>query len=604
METRKWYVSILLLGLITLFSFFGCSGKKKGFLPLLALVAMDDDGSSSGQTSDEDLLSTSTSQVGTAESGSTSESIGPYSANVPGGLNVTGSSAGDFTGITYYAGDGHEATGFLSTVPDGGTTNSTDLSVNLITQMVSDASIATADVVSANTINNADGNTSIYNIAITTTSAMTVSDLGNILAKQLGLSTENILVTQPNESSSAEFRVVMQVTFSNTTDEVMGVGISTESNYTSNEAVLTGFLDGTNIIGSGSDNLTKNDSFIAKGNPKVDIVWVVDNSGSMKEEQGAVIANAGAFFTQLNNKNLDFRLAAITTDSEKIVFSGNSKKPPRTGWTTAADGSTAFVNNVSAGLKGSGTEAGIWFAEKSITTGTVVPRSGASLVFVMLSDEGDQYECKQNKTSPNNSVATPCGNPPANAFDPNNNIFKDNGYKVYAIIGLNSAGQPSTCSGSGTKAAAKNNGWPGYYNLSQATGGMAGTICSNDYSQLLNSIVSQAAAAASSYKLTYIPMSSTMVVKKNGVTVPKDSTNGWMYNASNNSIVFSGTAFPSVNDVVVVAYEYSPSAQAQANHKGSLYAYLSGNNTVGMLFALFILVAGVSMGYLIKRRYA
>jgi hypothetical protein len=588
--------------LIASLSFFGCSGKKKGFLPLLSLVALNDDGSSSGQTSDEDLLSTSTSQVGTAESGSTSESIGPYTANVPGGLNVTGSSAGDFTGITYYAGDGHEATGFLSTVPDGGTTNSTDLSVNLITQMVSDASIVSADVVSANTINNADGNTSIYNIAIKTTSAMTVSDLGNILAKQLGLSSENILISQPNESSSTDFRVVMQVTFSSTTDEFIGVGISTESNYASNEALLTGFLDGTNIIGSGSDNLTKNDSFIAKGNPKVDIVWVVDNSGSMKEEQGAVIANAGAFFTQLNNKNLDFRLAAITTDSEKIVFSAKNK-PSRTGWTTAADGSTAFVNNVSAGLKGSGTEAGIWFAKESLVKNTVVPREGASLIFVMLSDEGDQYECKQNKTSPANT-ATPCGNPPANPFDPNNNIFKDNGYKVYAIIGLNSAGQPAKCSGSGTSATTKNNEWPGYYNLSQATGGMAGTICSNDYSQLLNSIVSQAAAAASSYVLTYIPMSSTMVVKKNGVTVPKDSTNGWMYNASNNSIVFSGTAFPAVNDVVVVAYEYSPSAQAQAQNKGSLYAYLSGNKGFGVMFALFILVAGVSMGYLIKRRYA
>ncbi|MCB1192482.1 MAG: VWA domain-containing protein [Leptospiraceae bacterium] len=596
METRKWYVSILFLGLIALFSFFGCKKKKKGFLPLLSLVALNSDGSSSGQTSgsDEDLLSASTSQVGTAESGSSSQAIGPYTANVPGGLNITGSSAGDFTGITYYAGDGHEATGFLSTVPDGGATNSTILSTNLITQMVSDASIVSADVVSANTINNADGNTSIYNIAIKTTTAMTVSDLGNILAKQLGLSSENILVTQPNESSSTDFRVVMQVTFSNTTDEVIGVGISTESNYTSNEAILTGFLDGTNIIGSGSDNLTKNDSFIAKGNPKVDIVWVIDNSGSMKEEQGAVIANAGAFFTQLSNKNLDFRLAAITTDNHAIVKTTN---PKRTGWTTASDGSTAFVNNVNAGLKGSGKESGIWFAEKSITSGTVVPRSGASLVFVMLSDEGDQYECYKNNKS-DNGTATPCG-----AADFDNKNFKDNNYKVYAIIGLNSAGQPAKCSGSGTSAGTKNNEWPGYYNLSQATGGMAGTICSNDYSQLLNSIVSQAAAAASSYVLTYIPMSSTMVVKKNGVTVPKDSSNGWMYNASNNSIVFSGTAFPAVNDVVVVAYEYSPSAQAKANNKGSLYAYLSGNKGFGVMFALFILVAGVSVGYLIKRRY-
>lgn len=596
MKTKKWFYSVLVLGMIIFLGILGCSGKKKGFLPLLAIAAMDDDGSS-GQTNDEDLLSSS-SQAETASSGSQSLAIGSYTANIPNGIVVNGEASGDFTGITFYAGNGYEATGFLSTVPDGGNTNSTDLGATLISQMLANGNINTANVVSANTINNADGNTTLYQIAVNTNTAMTVSELGNVLAQQLGLSTEDILITQSNEIASNDFRLVMQVTFSNTTEEVIGIGISTENNFINNEAVLVTFFDGTNIVGSTSETLSKTDGFVAKTDPKVDIVWVVDNSGSMKEEQGAVISNAGEFFNQLSNKHLDFRLAAITTDNEKIVFPGNSKIPPRTGWTSASDGSQAFVNNVNAGLKGSGTESGIHFAEKAINTGTVVPREGASLVFVMLSDEGDHYACYHGGSVQN--AADPCNG--GTDFDPNNNVFKANGYKVYAIIGLNSSGQAAKCTGSGTSATTINNQWPGYYNLAQATGGMAGTICSNDYSQLLNSITNQAAAAASSYVLSHIPMSSTVVVKKNGEVVPKDSNNGWMYNSSNNSIVFSGTSFPKVGDIILVNYEYSSESQAAYGEKSSLFAYLSANNSARLWIALLIVISGISISILLKRK--
>ncbi len=47
---------------------------------------------------------------------------------------------------------------------------------------------------------------------------------------------------------------------------------------------------------------------------KIDILWVIDNSNSMCEEQDALTANFQTFINGLADINADFRLAVITTD--------------------------------------------------------------------------------------------------------------------------------------------------------------------------------------------------------------------------------------------------------------------------------------------------
>lgn len=56
---------------------------------------------------------------------------------------------------------------------------------------------------------------------------------------------------------------------------------------------------------------------------KVDILWVVDNSGSMKNEQEALANNFEIFINDFIDRNLDFNMAVTTTG--KII--GNSKNP-------------------------------------------------------------------------------------------------------------------------------------------------------------------------------------------------------------------------------------------------------------------------------------
>jgi hypothetical protein len=128
-----------------------------------------------------------------------------------------------------------------------------------------------------------------------------------------------------------------------------------------------------------------------------------------------------------------------------------------------------------------------------------------------------------------------------------------------------STGLPGTCqskNASGvvvTSAMTTNNTDPDYFNLAKATGGSSSSICSTDYSSILENIATQSAAASSSYVLTRKPLSSSIQVKIAGVTISQNATNGWMYNSSSNSIVFSGSAWPDAGKAIEVIYKYDSS---------------------------------------------
>jgi hypothetical protein len=61
---------------------------------------------------------------------------------------------------------------------------------------------------------------------------------------------------------------------------------------------------------------------------RVDILWVVDNSGSMCEEQADLRANFGRFARQLQERGLDFQMAVITTDMMNPAQSGRFQNVP------------------------------------------------------------------------------------------------------------------------------------------------------------------------------------------------------------------------------------------------------------------------------------
>src|SRR5690606_26393323 len=55
-------------------------------------------------------------------------------------------------------------------------------------------------------------------------------------------------------------------------------------------------------------------------NVKIDILWVIDTSGSMQEEQDQLAANFGSFISGFVSKNYDFRIAVTTTAAWRSLY--------------------------------------------------------------------------------------------------------------------------------------------------------------------------------------------------------------------------------------------------------------------------------------------
>jgi hypothetical protein len=545
----------------------------------------------------------------TTTSGSTTQTVAGYDVNLPSGTTTTTTPTGDFDGITYQ-GDPAEVAGFVSSVNYAGTPGCTNFGAFLLNSMASDTPdlINNWSQISAPVIGTNPNCSIVYDLALSTKTSTTVTGLSNHLISVIGASVPGGTVTGfpvsgASEQAATAFRVIIQATYSTTGAEIVAVGVSRADNYSANQSVITSLINGTSIVPAGSTILAKTDGFTGAADPKVDFVWVVDNSGSMEGEQESVINNSLVFFDKLNGKHLDFRLGVIATGSRGS--SSNTMNPSGEKawelWGTSQDGTkwvykndtsaaNTFQGNVqSVTINGSGDESGIFFAERALgvtqdiksarvnggsnpVSPTIVKREGAKLIFVMLSDEGDGYNLYSNS-----------------AFNVSNNIFTQNDMRVYSIIGLHDGslansgvnlGEPGRCdsnpsNSNAPKATNSNNTNRNYFDLAAATGGSSASICTTDYSAILDNIATQAAAASSSYVLTKVPIASTIVVKNNGSVVPQDTTNGWQYNSSSNSIVFSGSAWPAAGANIEVSFSYLEGSGAmRMGEEQTLTAYL------------------------------
>src|SRR5437868_2296854 len=55
-------------------------------------------------------------------------------------------------------------------------------------------------------------------------------------------------------------------------------------------------------------------------NGQIDVLWVIDNSGSMAPFQTNLTSNFNSFISNMNTKGYDFRLAVTTSDAYMAVL--------------------------------------------------------------------------------------------------------------------------------------------------------------------------------------------------------------------------------------------------------------------------------------------
>ena len=106
------------------------------------------------------------------------------------------------------------------------------------------------------------------------------------------------------------------------------------------------------------------DTYSQQAASKIDVLWVIDDSGSMAPRQENLAKNFQAFIDVFAKGSIDFRLAVTTTDIFKVR--GQLKGSPRILTPSTPNLLAAFSNNVKVGTLGSPYEAGLQAAQLAL----------------------------------------------------------------------------------------------------------------------------------------------------------------------------------------------------------------------------------------------
>ena len=251
-----------------------------------------------------------------------------------------------------------------------------------------------------------------------------------------------------------------------------------------------------------------------------DILFIIDNSCSMADEQANLANNFSAFAAGLTLLELDFQIAVITTDNPQ--FRGDIIT------NDTSDIEAEFIAQSAAGTSGSGNEMPTEMAYQATQSGADAGpgsdflRDDSILSMIFVSDEPDSSPMSwADYLAHFESLKTDSDDVVAHAI---------------------SGDYPTGCGG----ASFTNN----VYELTVATGGLFLSVCATDWSSHLESLVEASAPDLSSFELTAWPVPETIVVAIDGVTV----TSGWSYNGADNTVDFEETSVPEGGATIEIEY--------------------------------------------------
>lgn len=307
---------------------------------------------------------------------------------------------------------------------------------------------------------------------------------------------------------------------------------------------------------------------VSRTQVKVDILWVIDNSGSMETSQQNIANNFQSFIEKFQQTNFDYQMAVTTTDA----YRSNLVSDPNQAYTLARfrDGTDAtshtgvtvinrdtpdlentFITNILQGTMGSGDERGMESLKTALSfqdnLNEPFPRADALLAVIMVTDEED-----------GSTMAADPGNDPdwfqdkdyfdflkqvTNSTDTNLNFMVN----TIGILDQTCLDQ-LTATFSGRAIASRD------IALSDKTGGYKGSLC-DDFTNVLSGISDSIIEKSTAFKLSRQPALDTMVVKVDGVEIPQDPVNGWTYDENTMLVTFHGTSVPNADSVVSIVFD-------------------------------------------------
>ncbi|MEO1231937.1 MAG: choice-of-anchor D domain-containing protein [Myxococcota bacterium] len=263
------------------------------------------------------------------------------------------------------------------------------------------------------------------------------------------------------------------------------------------------------IQGTGRDNPVVVDTFEQQPRRDVDVLFVIDDSCSMGDEQLAIARNFMSFIRQANLRQVDFRLGVTTTTV--LGTGGGLVGPPISPNTANLEGE--FSRQTAVGTRGSGLEQGLEAtlaavvrAERGLLPNVNLFRAQTPKVFVVISDEDDF------SPAPELTYAAQL----RNRF----------GQIETAVV----SGQSTGCQSSDGSATPS----PRYERFVQDLSGQSYSIC-GDWAGNLASIGQTAFGLAVSFDLSRTPVASTVEVRINGTR----QSSGYTVDVSLPAVVFA-----------------------------------------------------------------
>ncbi|MBX2797503.1 MAG: hypothetical protein KTR31_07545 [Myxococcales bacterium] len=260
--------------------------------------------------------------------------------------------------------------------------------------------------------------------------------------------------------------------------------------------------------------------------PVVDVLWIVDNSGSMADNQTELANNFPIFMTYFLGSGLDYHIGVVSTDVDNINHRGKLRESDGYRFITpkTKDPLTVFADMVQLGSTGSNTERGreaaYWALEleaDGFNKGFLRNDEESGVHVIVISDE-DDYS-RQNVISKAEFIAYMNL---LRARDP--------------LVTFNSIVNPPGAGPLQDIDAGRE-----YLALTDGIGGIKREIGNSSFTEFLQTLGLQAAGLKTEFHLSRLPVLETIdvwAVTEEGATIPFTPIEDYTYNARRNAIQF------------------------------------------------------------------
>jgi hypothetical protein len=329
------------------------------------------------------------------------------------------------------------------------------------------------------------------------------------------------------------------------------------------------------LFGEGTLDDEFTDVFDQSTGKNVDVLFVIDNSGSMGDEQSNLATNFSQFISVATVWNTDYHIGVVTTDMDQglgrlVEANGQRFISPKT-----SNPTSTFQSMVKVGTSGSADEQGLAASQQALSppnsldfdTPCVADQDCAP--YSCVADDEGIKKCgghnrgflRKNSGLEVVYVSDEEDSSPADLAFYVNFLYSIKGsnnkslFHAHAIVAPSGASGGGGPGGSGCDATGGNR----YRVVAQDTAGKVGDICSASFATALKDIGEVAFGLGQQFFLTMLADEATIEVTVGGKPCAK-GPNAWSYDKQSNSVIFvptdkGGTCQPQENDKITIFYK-------------------------------------------------